>query len=250
MQAEIKGTTMPVLEVALDQGEQVISTHGELAWMTPSIQMSQTASSGGGGRGLMQGLKRIAGGGGLFVTRYEGPGAITFAAKVPGHIMPVDIVPGDAYYVHRHGWLCGTQGITPSIGLQQTFRGGLWGGEGFVLQKLEGEGQAWVELSGEIATYDLAQGQSLLVHPGHVGMFDDTVSFSVVRLPGIANRFFGADGHHVVTLTGPGTIWLQSMPLPVLAQALSEYLGGDEHREAVSGGVVGGVLGNVLGRQV
>jgi uncharacterized protein (AIM24 family) len=119
-----------------------------------------------------------------------------------------------------------------------------------VLQKLEGDGQAWVELSGEIATYDLAQGQSLLVHPGHVGMFDDTVSFSVVRLPGIANRFFGADGHHVVTLTGPGTIWLQSMPLPVLAQALSEYLGGDEHREAVSGGVVGGVLGNVLGRQV
>ena len=170
--------------------------------------------------------------------------------KLPGRIFPIEISPGHGYVVHRHGWLCGTPGITPSVCLQQTFRGGLRGGEGFVLQKLEGEGQAWVELSGEIATYDLAQGQSLLVHPGHVGMFDDTVSFSVVRLPGIANRFFGGDGHHVVTLTGPGTIWLQSMPLPVLAQALSEYLGGDEHREAVSGGVVGGVLGNVLGRQV
>jgi uncharacterized protein (AIM24 family) len=146
--------------------------------------------------------------------------------------------------------LCGTPGITPSVCLQQTFRGGLWGGEGFILQKLEGEGQAWVELSGEIATYDLAQGQSLLVHPGHVGMFTDTVSFTVVRLPGIANRYFGADGHHLVTLTGPGTIWLQSMPLPVLAHALSEYVGGEDRREAVGGGVVGGVIGNVLGRQV
>jgi uncharacterized protein (AIM24 family) len=81
-------------------------------------------------------------------------------------------------------------------------------------------------------------------------MFNDTVSFKVIRLPGIANRFFGADGHHVVTLTGPGTIWLQSMPLPVLAHTLSEYLGGEDRREAVGGGVVGGVLGNVLGRQV
>src|ERR1039458_2806936 len=128
MQAEIKGTTMPILEVSLDRGEQVISSHGELAWMTQSIQMSQTASTGAGGRGLMQGLKRAVGGGGLLLTRYEGPGAITFAAKVPGHIMPVDINPGMAYFVHRHGWLCGTQGITPSVGLQQSFRGGMWGG--------------------------------------------------------------------------------------------------------------------------
>jgi uncharacterized protein (AIM24 family) len=152
MQAEVKGTTMPILEVALEGGEQVISTHGELAWMTPSIQMSQTTNAGGG-RGLMQGLKRVAGGGGMFITRYEGPGAITFAAKVPGHIMPVDIAPGNAYYVHRHGWLCGTQGISPSIGFQQTFRGGMWGGDGFVLQKLEGQGRAWIELSGELTSY-------------------------------------------------------------------------------------------------
>ena len=136
------------------------------------------------------------------------------------------------------------------MALQQTFRGGVFGGEGFVLQKLEGEGQAWIELSGEIATYDLAAGQSLLVHPGHVGMFTDTVTFSVIRLPGIANRFFGGDGHHLVSLTGPGSTWLQSMPIPVLAQALSEYLDRDGGRDATTGGVVGGVLGNVLGRQV
>src|SRR6202022_1835377 len=101
MQAEIKGTTMPILEVSLGQGEAVVSTHGELAWMTQHIQMSQRMNTGGGGGGLMQGLKRAIGGGGIFLTHYEGPGAITFAAKVPGHIVPVDITPGQAYYVHR-----------------------------------------------------------------------------------------------------------------------------------------------------
>ena len=253
MQAEIKGTTMPVLEMLLEPGEALISTHGDLSWMSANMQLSQTTQTAAGG-GIMAGLKRMAGGAGLFLTRYEpvgGEGMVTFASKVPGRIFPIEVAPGHGYVVHRHGWLCGTPGITPSVALQQTFRGGLWGGEGFVLQKLEGEGRAWIELSGEVATYDLAAGQSLLVHPGHVGLFTDSVSFKVIRLPGIVNRYFGADGHHLVSLTGPGSIWLQSMPLPVLAHALSAYLGSDSGaRDAVGGGVVGGVLGNVLGRQV
>jgi uncharacterized protein (AIM24 family) len=253
MQANVKGTTMPVLEMVLEPGEAIISTHGDLSWMSANMQLSQTTNTGGGG-GIMAGLKRMAGGGGLFLTRYEaagGPGMVSFASKVPGRIFPVEVNPGHGYVVHRHGWVCGTPGITPSVALQQSFRGGLWGGEGFVLQKLEGQGQAWIELAGEMTTYELAAGQSLLVHPGHVGMFNDSVTFSVIRLPGIANRYMGGDGHHLVSLTGPGSIWLQSMPLPVLAHALSEYLGGsDSGRDAAAGGVVGGVLGNVLGRQV
>src|SRR5450755_3377784 len=246
MQAEVKGTTMPILEVALERGEQVISTHGELAWMTASIQMSQSANTGGGAKGLMQGLRRVAGGGGLFITRYEGPGAITFAAKVPGHIMPVDIAPGDAYYVHRHGWLCGTQGISPSIGFQQTFRGGMWGGEGFILQKLEGQGRAWIELSGELTSYELPPGQTLLAHPGHIGMFQGTVQFQITRMRGIANAFFGGDGFHLVPLTGPGRIWLQSMPLSNLAHALGPYLGREGVKDAAAGGAVGGIIGDML----
>ena len=253
MQANVNGTTMPVLEMVLEPGESIVSTHGDLSWMTPNVQLSQTASSASGG-GIMAGLKRMAGGGGLLLTKYEavgGQGMVSFASKLPGRIFPVDVGPGHGYIVHRHGWLCGTAGITPTVALQQSFRGGLFGGEGFVLQKLEGQGQAWIELSGEIATYELAAGQSLLVHPGHAGLFSDSVTFSVIRLPGIVNRYFGADGHHLVSLTGPGSIWLQSMPLPVLAQALSEYTGErDSGRDAATGGVVGGVLGNVLGRQV
>jgi len=255
MQADIKGTTMPVLEVTLEQGEQVISTHGELSWMTPSIQMSQHMSGGGtpgtpGGHGhLMQGLKRVLGGGGLFLTHYEavtGPGMVTFAAKLPGHIMPTDIAPGQAYFVHRHGWVCGTPGITPSIGLQQTFSGGLWGGDGFILQKLEGQGRAWIELSGELVHYTLAPGQTLMVHPGHVGMFEGSVQFGMTRVPGIANVAFGGDGYFLVALTGPGQIWLQSMPLPVLAHALEPYLAQQAGPQGAEAGAIGGIIGGLM----
>jgi uncharacterized protein (AIM24 family) len=251
MQAEIKGTTMPILEVSLNDGEEVVSTHGELAWMTQSIQLSQRPGTGGGGGGggggFMQGLKRAIGGGGIFLTHYTGPGSITFAAKVPGHIMPVDIEPGQAYFVHRHGWLCGTPGIVPSVGLQQSFRGGMWGGDGFVLQKLEGQCRAWIELSGELTTYDLPPMQGLLVHPGHIGMFQGSVQFTVVRIPGIANAVFGDDGFHLVSLTGPGRVWLQSMPIPVLAHALARYLPHDERNtQAAGSGAVGGIIGDML----
>jgi uncharacterized protein (TIGR00266 family) len=248
MQAEIKGTTMPILEVALAQGEYVVTPHGELAWMTTSITMSQTMSSGqgGGGGGLMGGLKRMMGGGGLFLTRYDGPGSISFAAKVPGHIVPVDITPGQSYLVHRHGWLCGTPGITVSMGLQQGFRAGLYGGDGFILQKLEGQGRAWIEVGGEMVSYELPPAQTILVHPGHIGMFQGTVQFSIQRMRGIANMMFGGDGLHLVALTGPGRVWLQSMPVPMLAHALSPYLGGGEVKDAAVGGIAGGIVGDFL----
>ena len=250
MDAEIKGTTMPVLEVTLQPGEQVVSTHGELSWMTPNIQLSQHMATGGpAGGGLMRGLKRVLGGGGLFLTHYEaasGAGMVTFAAKLPGHIMPIDIAPGQAFFVHRHGWLCGTPGIAPSIGLQQSFRGGLWGGDGFILQKLEGQGRAWIELSGELVHYTLAPGQTLMVHPGHVGMFEGSVQFSITQVPGIANVAFGGDGFHLVALTGPGQLWLQSMPLPVLAHALDPYLARQAAPQTAEAGAVGGIIGDLM----
>lgn len=222
MQSDIKGTTMPVLQVMLERGESVITPHGELVWMSKSIKMSQTARAGSGG--LIRGIKRMLGGAGLFVTRYEGPGQVTFAARLPGEIVPVDIARGEHYLVHKHGWLAGTQGITPGVGLQHSLRGGLFGGEGFVLQKLSGEGRAWVELGGEMMRYDLPKGEVMLVHPGHIGIFSGTVKFSVTRMKGIANMLFGHDGLILVELTGPGQVWLQSMPVPTLAGALTPYI--------------------------
>jgi len=254
MKTEVKGTTLPVLEVVLDPGEQVISTHGELSWMSPNLQMSQTTGTGGQ-HGLMAGLKRMAGGGGLFLTRYEasnGQAMVAFAAKMPGRIFPIEIAAGAGFLVHRHGWLCATPEVVPSVGLQQTFRGGLWGGDGFVLERLEGRGTAWVELAGEVTTYELVAGQRLLVHPGHVGVFQDSVSFQMTRVPGIANQLFGGDGFQLVALTGPGTVWLQSMPLPILGHALAPYTGGGTSNASSGGpgGIAGGVLGNLLGQDV
>ncbi|QMU77622.1 TIGR00266 family protein [Streptacidiphilus sp. PB12-B1b] len=225
MQAEVKGSTLPVLEIQLEPKESVISMHGELSWMTANVHMSQTTKAGSGG--LMGTLKRAVGGGGIFLTQYQakdGAGLVAFAAKVPGHIVPVDVERGQGYLVHRHGWLCGTPGVAATVGLQHTFRGGMWGGDGFVLQKLEGQGRAWVELSGELSHYNLGPGQTMLVHPGHVGMFEDRVKFKMTTVPGIANKVFGRDGYLLVALTGPGQIWLQSMPLPNLAHALEPYL--------------------------
>jgi uncharacterized protein (TIGR00266 family) len=248
VKADIKGSILPVLEFTLDPGEAVVSTHGDLAWMSPNMQLSQSTNTGGGG-GFMAGLKRATSGAGVFLTRYEATGqtgTLVLAAKLPGQIFPVEITPDSQYIVHRHGWLCGTPGIQPTVALQQTFKGAVFGGEGFILQRLQGQGTAWLELSGEISTYELAPGQTMFVHPGHIGAFQSSVSFQVQRLPGIVNRMFGEDGHHVVVLTGPGKLWLQSMPLPVLAHALAPYLG-EQSTSAVGSGVAGGVAGGLLG---
>jgi uncharacterized protein (AIM24 family) len=255
MQAEVKGTTLPLLEMILEAGESVISTHGELSWMSANVQLTQTASTGGE-KGLMSGLKRAVGGGGIFLTKYEaqgGQGMVAFGSKLPGRIFEIAIAPGQGYLVHKHGWLCGTEGIVPTVGLQQTLRGGLDGGDGFILQRLEGQGRAWIELSGEVTNYELAAGQTLLVHPGHVGLFEDRVSFTITRLSGIKNIAFGGDGYHLVALTGPGNIWLQTMPIPVLAAAIAPYLSRDDHHDdhhGVADAGVGGVLGGIIGKNL
>ena len=197
----------------------------------------------------MRGLKRVLGGGGLFLTHYEavsGAGMVTFAAKLPGHIMPVDIAPGQAFFVHRHGWLCGTPGITPSVGLQQTFRGGVWGGDGFILEKLEGQGRAWIELSGELVHYTLAPGQTLMVHPGHVGMFEGSVA--VHHHPAARHREHGLRRRRLPPgrADRAGQIWLQSMPLPVLAHGLEPYLARQAAPQTAEAGAVGGIIGDIM----
>jgi len=147
MQAEVKGTTLPVLEVSLEPGESVVSDHGELAWMSPTIQMTQKTSTGGKG-GLMAGLKRVAGGASIFLTEYlaaAGPGRVTFATHLPGAILPVDIEAGKNMIVHRSGWVCGTPGISPTVALQQSMGGAIFGGDGIFLVRLSGPGHVWLQ---------------------------------------------------------------------------------------------------------
>lgn len=250
MEDKLLGTTLPVLSISLDPGESVVAEVGEFSWMTDSIQMSTGMGGGGDGQGLMGALKRKMAGSSLQFSTYTAqgaPGTIAFASKVPGSILPVDLAYGREYMVHRHGFLAGTQDIQISAGFQQSFTAGIFAGEGFILPRIGGQGRAWVELAGEVVRHDLAAGQSLRVHPGHVGMFEASVAFQVMRVQGIANRYFGGDVHHFAVLSGPGSVWLQSMPLSILAASLAPYLGDAKGRgAAVEGGAVGGDIGDLL----
>jgi uncharacterized protein (TIGR00266 family) len=247
MQSRIVGTTMPVLEVALDPNESIISEAGELSWMTSSIQMTTHTQLGGGG-GIFGVLRRVAGGGTLFMTEYRALGAsgeVSFATKVPGHILPIEIASGHDYMVHRHGFLCATPQVQIGVGFQQSLGAGIFGGDGFLLQKVSGQGTAWLELSGEVITKDLQPRETLRVHPGHVGAFQSSVAFQINCVPGIKNMIFGGDGIFLAALTGPGRIWLQTLPISRLAHQLMEYMPRPT-KESAQAGVVGGIVGSIL----
>ena len=248
MQSRIQGTTMPVLELLLQPGEAVFSEAGELSWMSSAIQMNTHTQMGGGG-GLLGVIRRVAGGGTIFMTEYTAagmPGEIAFATKVPGHIVPMEIGGGQELFIHRHGFLCATNQVSLGVGFQQSLGAGIFGGDGFLLQKLSGHGTAWIELSGEVITKDLRPGETLRVHPGHVGAFSGGVSFQIARVPGIKNLIFGGDGLFLAALTGPGRVWLQTLPIARLAHQILEYAPGERRQESVQSGVVGGIVGSIL----
>ena len=248
MQSRIQGTTMPVLEVLLQPGESVFSEAGELSWMTQSIQMTTHTQMGGGG-GFFGVLKRVAGGGSIFMTEYMAqgaPGEIAFATKVPGHILPIEVGQGQEFMIHRHGFLCATDQVTIGVGFQQSLGAGIFGGDGFLLQKIAGYGTAWIELSGEVIVKDLAPGEMLRVHPGHVGAFMASVSFQITTVPGIKNIIFGGDGLFLAQLIGPGRVWLQTLPISRLAHQILEYAPGQRRQENVQSSVVGGIVGSIF----
>lgn len=224
MESKIVGTTMPVLEVSLQSGETVLAEGGELSWMSPNIGMRTSAQVGGGG--VFGALRRAAGGSTIMLTEYTaeaGPGTVAFATKLPGQIVPLDL-SGEGYLLHRHGFLCAFGEVSVAVGFQRQLRSAIFGGEGFVLQKISGGGRAFVELSGELVRRDLAPGEQLLVHPGHIGLFPAQMPFGIRTIPGIANKLFGGDGVFLVELTGPGAVLLQSLTITKLAAEIAEYL--------------------------
>ena len=249
MQTRILGTTMPVLEVDLNPNESIFSESGELSWMTASIQMTTHTQMGGGG-GLFGVFKRAVAGASIFMTEYRAiqyPGSVSFATKVPGHIVPIEIAPGQEFLFHRHGFLCATPQVTLTIGFQQSLGAGIFGGQGFFLQRVGGMGTAWLELSGELIQKTLAPGELLRVHPGHVGAFQASVGFQITMVPGIKNMIFGGDGLFLAELMGPGQVWLQTLPISRLAHQIYEYLPKAPAQEQAGGaGVIGGIVGSLL----
>jgi uncharacterized protein (AIM24 family) len=245
LEGRLLGAALPVLSISLDPGESVIAEAGEFSWMTDSIQMSagsrepseiskpndireSTGESRGAGQGVMGAPDAAAGASPpLPVSTYTArgaPGTVAFASKLPGRIVPVDVAAGGEYLVHRHGFLAAAPGVRVTTGFLQRFAAGVFAGEGFMLRRIGGTGRAWVALAGEVVSYDLAPGRSLRAHPGHVGMFEASVTCQIADVQGIVNRYFGAE-HHFAVLSGPGTVWLQSLPLPLLAASIAPHLG-------------------------
>lgn len=246
MQYEIKGDTTPVLQVQLRPGDEVVAESGELAWLHGPVQLETGKSIGQQKGGFLGAAKRAMSGGTFWMTRYtvaDGEGTVSFAAKAPGEIRAVEIGAGSDYIVHRHGFVCCGPGVELSLQLQQRLGAGIFGGAGFILQRLSGNGTAFVEMHGDVVEYDLAPGELLRVHPGHVALYEASVPLELTTVPGIRNKLFGGDGLFLAQLRGPGRVWLQSITLAALAHSLQPYIVTETGAEAGALGGAAGLLG-------
>ncbi|MBR6738737.1 MAG: TIGR00266 family protein [Oscillospiraceae bacterium] len=221
MKYEIKGGTFPIVVCELESGEQMITESGSMVWMSPNIRMETT-----GGDGFGKILSRAFAGERLFQNIYtaQGDGMITFGSSFPGKIMVLDIAPGREFIVQKKGFLAAERGVQLDIHINQKLGAGFFGGEGFIMQRLSGSGTAFVEIDGELVQYDLAPGQQIVVNTGNVAGFEPSVDINIQPVQGAKNIFFGGEGLFHTVLTGPGRIWLQTMPIVNVAQAIMPYI--------------------------
>jgi uncharacterized protein (TIGR00266 family) len=222
MQYEIKGSVMPALEMKLTQGEAVYTESGGMAWMSDGIDME---TSGRGGIGKM--LGRALAGESLFLTTYTcraSQATIVFTPEAPGHIMPIPLQAGHSIIAQKDAFMCAEDDVTLEMHFRKRLGAGIFGGEGFILQKLTGPGTAFVEIAGEVRQYQLQPGQTMKVDPGHIAMYEPTVDYDIQMVRGVSNVLFGGEGLFLATLRGPGRVWLQTMPLVNLAGAIRRYI--------------------------
>ena len=209
MRYEIKGTPMPVAICSLDNGESIICESGSMSWMSQNMEM-QTS---GGGVGKMFG--RMFSGENLFQNIYTaqgGPGLIAMASSFPGEIRALEITPDHPVVCQKRGFLASETGVSSSVFFQKKIGAGLFGGEGFIMQKLEGNGTAFVEIDGSTVEYNLKAGQKLIVDTGYVALMDATCKMDIVTVKGVKNMLLGGEGLFNTIVEGPGKVVIQTMP--------------------------------------
>lgn len=216
MKYEIKGGAFPVVVCELTDGERMITEKGSMVWMTPNMEMETT----GGGIGKM--FSKAFSGESMFQNIYtaRGAGMITFGSSFPGKILPLQIAPGREMIVQKNAFLASEAGVELSIHFNKKLGAGFFGGEGFIMQRLSGSGMAFIEIDGELVEYDLAPGQKMIIDTGNVAGFEPTVDIQIQQVPGLKNKLLGGEGLFNTTLTGPGKIWLQTMPISNVAMAI------------------------------
>ena len=222
MKYEIKGDTLPVVICSVEKGESMITERGAMAWMSPNMKLD-TNARGGFGRAL----GRMLSGDSIFQNKYTatgGPGLIAFASSFPGSIRPFEIGPGREIILQKCAFLAAEESVELSVHFHKKAASGLFGGEGFILQRLSGQGTAFAEFDGHVVEYNLKPGQQLVIDTGHLAAMEASVQMDIQTVPGLKNMVLGGEGLFNTVLTGPGRIWLQTMPISNVAGAIQPYI--------------------------
>jgi uncharacterized protein (TIGR00266 family) len=222
MQYDISGSLMESVDIHLKQGESVYSESGGMAWMRGVFNMD-TSTRGGIGAGL----GRMLAGESLFLTTYtcKSPdGLITFTPEIPGKVIDLQLATGQSMICQKDAFMCAESSVSLEMHFRKKLGAGLFGGEGFILQKITGPGTVFLEIPGEVREIDLDAGEQIQVDPGHIALFEPCVNYDISRVKGLKNVLFSGEGLFLATLTGPGKVWLQSLPLSNLALKLSRYM--------------------------
>ncbi len=222
MRYEIKGETLPVVVCKLEQNEQVITERGSMSWMSPNMKME---TSGGGNIGKAFG--RLVSGEAIFQNIYTAkgdPGLIAFASSFPGEIRAVKITPGNDLIVQKMAFLASERNVELSVFFRKKIGSGLFGGEGFIMQRLSGNGIAFLEIDGSAVEYELEAGQQIIIDTGYLAAMSATCSMEIQSVPGIKNMLFGGEGLFNTVITGPGRVILQTMPINNVAKTLQPFL--------------------------
>jgi len=221
MKYEIKGGTLPVAICHLEAGETMITENGSMSWMSPNMQMETNA----GGFGKV--LGRMFSGESIFQNLYTakgGEGMIAFASSFPGSIVPFEIAPGKELIVQKSGFLASEKTVELSVHIQKKLGAGFFGGEGFIMQKLSGYGVAFVEFDGAVMEYDLAPGESMVLDTGYLAAMEASCKMEIQQVPGLKNKLLGGEGFFNTVVSGPGKVWIQTMPINKVAGAISPYI--------------------------
>ena len=222
MRYTIEGDHLPVVICHLAAGEAMFNQSGSMAWMSPNMQMETNAKGGFG-----KSFGRMFTGDSIFQNTYTargGNGMIAFASNFPGSIQPFTVDAEHEYILQKKAFLAAEMGVDLSVYFHRKLKSGLFGGEGFLLQKVSGNGIVFAEFDGHVVDYELQPGQQIVVDTGHLAAMSASCQMDVQSIPGLKNKFLGGEGWFNTVITGPGHVWLQTMPLSNVAGALLPYL--------------------------
>ena len=221
MRYQIQGDTLPVVICELEDGEQMVTERGSMSWMSPNMKMD-TSTNGGIGKAF----GRMFSGESMFQNTYTsqgGKGLIAFSSSFPGSIKAFEVRPGQEYIFQKKAFLASEAGVSLTVHFQKKVASGLFGGEGFILQRVSGNGIVFAEFDGHVVEYDLQPGQQIVIDSGYLAAMTASCQMDIQTVPGLKNMVFGGEGLFNTVITGPGHVWLQTMPISSVANALRPY---------------------------